>query len=465
MALAVIDPADYQDSWRLAEGFVWMEGRCVLPSLAARVPNVCELHTALLLYCFLETGLLNALVEVVVTGDTFIAVRATVLIGKLLQLMHTHLPADIINTSSALPTLVSHATQGNHQAKGSISALQTLHQMLKNRPAACSLFLDSIIQSGSKFETKLTYLTGTNPFVLFYFLLKLAILNSKVFRRDIDPNAEIPDISNLLDQSRGLGLDAGISTLTPDTSRIAEPFGTLRRNRMDSVGSSASTSGDERPSTVLSMSNTLRRVSQKRMRIRQFYENLKQNERLMRDSNVLQNADGQTWDWEVIVAILKVSCFKRLVILRNIYYCVFLFHCFCFVFFTTQTDAVHKLDDTQVRFIRQLVHYYKPSSNRFSHQELGHGRNVPAYVTAGLELIDWMLQSQALECIRLLTDLFSDINTHLSAILNTRSVHDCLFSPQHMVSTMCQQYFLFIGRMCRNQKGLGILNNTDIFEK
>lgn len=150
VALAVVDPADYQDSWRLTEGFVSTEGRAVLPSLAARVPNICEQHTAFLLYCFLETGLLNALVEVVVTGDTFISVRATVLIGKLLQLMHTHLPADIINTASALPTLVSHAIQGNYQAKGAITALHTLHTMLKNRPAACSLFLDAIIQSGCK---------------------------------------------------------------------------------------------------------------------------------------------------------------------------------------------------------------------------------------------------------------------------------------------------------------------------
>lgn len=123
------------------------------------------------------------------------------------------------------------------------------------------------------------------------------------------------------------------------------------------------------------------------------------------------------------------------------------------------------MDDTQCRFIRALVNFFKPSTNRFSHMELGSGRNVNICVTAGLELIDWLLQSQALECIRLLTDLFSDINTHLMAILTSRSAHDCLFSPHHMSTTMCQQYFLFIGRMCRSQKGLGILNNTDIFER
>lgn len=87
------------------------------------------------------------------------------------------------------------------------------------------------------------------------------------------------------------------------------------RKRIDSVGSSASTSGDERqqqqqqqPTTVLSMTNTLkRRVNQKRIRIRQFYENLKQNERLMRESLVLSKADQSLWEWEIILKILRVS--------------------------------------------------------------------------------------------------------------------------------------------------------------
>lgn len=51
------------------------------------------------------------------------------------------------------------------------------------------------------------------------------------------------------------------------------------------------------------------------------------------------------------------------------------------------------MDDTKCRFIRRLVHYFKPSSNRFSHQDLSHGRHIPAFVTAGLELIEWLLQS------------------------------------------------------------------------
>lgn len=65
--------------------------------------------------------------------------------------------------------------------------------------------------------------------------------------------------------------------------------------------------------------------------------------------------------------------------------------------------------------------------------------------------------------MRHLTDLFSDINSQLLAISTSRSAHECLFSPQHMASTMCQQYFLFIGRMCKSEKGIHILTNTNVF--
>lgn len=67
--------------------------------------------------------------------------------------------------------------------------------------------------------------------------------------------------------------------------------------------------------------------------------------------------------------------------------------------------------------------------------------------------------------MRLLTDFFSDVAQHLLAITTSSRVHDCLFSPQHMNNTMCQQYFLYIGRMCRIQKGISILTNTAVFEQ
>lgn len=292
--------------------------------------------------------------------------------------------------------------------------------------------------------------------VVFDFSHPPGVSNSRAFRRELDPAAPLitnPTLNDPFNQSFAaaaaandttLNLTPTIGSITPEplhtTPNTANTSSTMkRRTRLDSVGSSVSNSGDaehghhHNRSAIQSVTNTLRRVGTKRMRSL-FAHTVKQNDRWLRESSVLVSADDGQWDWEMILTFLK-------------------------------TEAANRMDDTHCRFIRRLVHFFKPSSNRFSHQDLGHGRYTPTCVTAGLELIDWLLQSQALECIRLLTDMFSDVSTHLMAITTAKSAHDCLFSPQHMGSTMCQQYFLFIGRMCRTPKGVGILNNTDIFER
>ncbi|XP_065084940.1 rapamycin-insensitive companion of mTOR [Ochlerotatus camptorhynchus] len=420
VALSVVDPAEYQDSWRLNEGFVAAEGTSVLPSLASRVPNVSDIHLALLLYCFVENGLLNALVEVIISSDTFISVRATILLGKILHQMHLLLPAEICSAtpSSTLPTLISKAMEGNHQAKAAIAALQQFHQMLQNRPASCSLFLDCIIQSGE-------------------------LINTRIFKRELSSQETVP-----LPATKYATLDS------------SSGFGT-KRTRHDSVGSTGSSSGggggvggrlgylftgslplqngstlDDSATVTAGKANGVKRSSLKRARFIQFFDNLKENERLIRDSNVLGNKDPNMWDWDIVITIFR-------------------------------SDSLgSKLDDQNTRFIKRIIDYFKPSNNRFSHQDLtGNSRQLPAYVTAALELLDWLQQSQELECIRILTDLFTDISRQLMSIHAKKSAHECLFSPQHMTSTMCQQYFLFIGRMCRTEKGLSVLTNTDVFKE
>lgn len=342
VALAAVDPSDYQDSWRLAEGFVAMEGRSVLPSLANKVPNICEIHQAFLVYCFIENGLLNALIEVIVSSDTFISVRATILLAKLLQLVNTMLPADICSTSPSLPTLISKATAGNHQAKTAVSALQTYHQMLRNRPAACSLYLDVIIQNGDLIKTRL-------------------------FKREIDAQQS-------LSKSASLSL--------------------FDRIRTDSIGSNdaSGTFWDYWDTSSLGGENeTVKERSTRSKLVRQkvlgFFEKFRENERLIKDSMVLTNVDPKMWDWDIVVTIFRNKSLST------------------------------KLDENQLKFIKTLALYFKPSSNKFSHMELGLGRLLPPNVNVGIELIDYLLeQIDELEYMRILTDLCSDISIHLQAI-------------------------------------------------
>ncbi|KAM7347580.1 rapamycin-insensitive companion of Tor isoform 2-T10 [Cochliomyia hominivorax] len=388
VALQSVDPSDFQVNWLLSNGFVAAEGRSILPSLAARTPNICEQQLALQLYCFLETGLVNALVEVIVTSEIAISVAATVLIGKILHLMHTHLPADISSSSPALPTLISHATQGNQRASAAISALQSYQKMLRNRPASSSLFLDNIIQEGS-------------------------VIHTRLFRREING------------MHFGCGLYSPLATqINAGIGHLQAMGGTLERPRLDSVSSSDESN---------SQSSTARRSSFRlKCKFLPFLDNIKVN-RLIKDSNVLSTKDGTSWDWEIISTIIRCN-------------------------------FIRKWEEPSLQFLKNIVGFFKPSNNYFSHQELIQGKSLPACVKVGLDFIDWLLSINSLESLRLLTDFFTDIATQLLAVTTSNRAHDCLFSPQHMNNTMCQQYFLFIGRMCRSQRGIDILTNTAVFE-
>ncbi|CAG2068296.1 unnamed protein product, partial [Timema podura] len=153
VALEAVDPSHPQDIWRLSEGFVAAEGKAVLPHLAKFRPNIVEIHLSVLLYTFLEAGLLDAIVEVIVTSDTFISVRATILLGELLQLIHLLLPPECCNITPPLPNLMMHASNAanlpaQHLALTAVAALSHLHHLLKRRPAPASLFLDQVLQAG-----------------------------------------------------------------------------------------------------------------------------------------------------------------------------------------------------------------------------------------------------------------------------------------------------------------------------
>lgn len=45
--------------------------------------NLVEVHTSLLLMCLLEADLPNALIEVIVSSDSFLSLQAIILLGKL----------------------------------------------------------------------------------------------------------------------------------------------------------------------------------------------------------------------------------------------------------------------------------------------------------------------------------------------------------------------------------------------
>ncbi|KAF9798869.1 hypothetical protein SFRURICE_020433 [Spodoptera frugiperda] len=408
VALDAVDPSDFQDSWRLNEGFVAAEGVAILPHLGATGPDIIEIHLALLLQCFLEAGLLDGLAEVIVTSDTFISVRATVLLGQLLHLIHLYLPPQICSITPALPTLMSQASAGKPQALAAVAALRRLHSMLEARPASSSLFLDHIIQycSGA-FREKIEDITKS--------------------RKEKDNASMVkpkPDVS--------LHKENSIEFLN-DSDNENEP------KQRHSVGSRADVPNRNVGALVKSKSvssRTSAAVSRVTKTAKFFNLFERDSDSLIRCTLVMQNKDGNTWNWEIIRTILKENDSPIL----------------------NLNDSGHKA------WVTRIINYLKPSSNKYSHTDLSSSCHGHSATRAGCQLIRHLLKHNDLECQRLLEELFLDVSRQIEAIETGLKAHECLFSPQHMCNTMCQMYFLFIGQLCHSQNGLRLFKQTGLYQ-
>ncbi|XP_050502878.1 rapamycin-insensitive companion of mTOR [Diabrotica virgifera virgifera] len=346
VALSAVDPCEPQASWRLNEGFVVAEGRSILPHLAKTTPSTTDMHLALLLYCFLENGLLAALTEVIATSDTFICVRASILLGELLRLIQVLLPPGCCNISPSLPSLLEYATKSKPQAIAAITALQQLHMLMKRRPASYSLHLDYII------------------------------------RNSVHKRNEHKHVKNV----------------------------------------------------------KYRHVSTIQRKIHQLV--LRDGDDPIKETGVLLSNDAYTWDWSLINIVLKGENNSRIDL----------------------NDIAHRT------FIKKLIEFYMPSKNKYSHMDLGTSRTSMVYTTAGIELINFLVELRdsdynGLKPLNLIVDLFKDILSNIDSIMTSKSVHDCLFSPQHMVNTHCQSYFLFIGQFSRTEIGIKVLENINMFKE
>ncbi|KAL0840448.1 hypothetical protein ABMA28_015699 [Loxostege sticticalis] len=410
VALDAVDPSDFQDSWRLNEGFVAAEGTAILPHLCATGPDISEIHLALLLQCFLEAGLLDGLAEVIVTSDTFISVRATVLLGQLLHLVHLFLPSQICSISPALPSLMSQASAGKPQALAAIAALRRLHSMLEARPASSSLFLDHIIQ----------YCSGA---------FKEKVEDTAKSRKEKDnANMAKPKHDNTLHKDNSIEfLDDSDNENEPKRHSIGSRPDLANRNVSALVKSKSVSSRTSAAVNKVTKSTKLNRLK--------LFE--RDSDSLIRNTLVMQNKDGNTWDWEIIRTILKENDSAPLLNLN---------------------DSGHRA------WVGRIINYLKPSSNKYSHTDLsttGHGHSA---TRAGCQLIRHLLRHNDPDCHRMLEELFIDVSRQIEAIETGIKAHGCLFSPQHMCNTMCQMYFLFIGQLCHSHTGLRLFKETRLYE-
>ncbi|XP_052097251.1 rapamycin-insensitive companion of mTOR-like [Mytilus californianus] len=154
-ALLSVDQSVMKDTWRLTEGFVAEEGKSSLPHMAKIRPNLVENHLALILFAWIGAGILEALVEVIISSSTKLSIRATILLGELLHLASTLLPHECSYHNHCLPSLLSIASSMDvqadqrNQAQKAVYYLDRFHSLKKKGVVPCSLYLDQLIQYSS----------------------------------------------------------------------------------------------------------------------------------------------------------------------------------------------------------------------------------------------------------------------------------------------------------------------------
>ncbi|XP_026198980.1 rapamycin-insensitive companion of mTOR isoform X2 [Anabas testudineus] len=150
--LLSVDPARFQDTWRLSDGFVAAEAKVILPHRARSRPDLMDNYLAFVLSAFITNGLLEGLVEVVTSSDDQLAVRATILLGELLHMANTILPHSHSHHLHCLPTLINMAAsfdisqEKRLRASAAVNNLKRFHEKKKKGLKPHSLYLDHIIR-------------------------------------------------------------------------------------------------------------------------------------------------------------------------------------------------------------------------------------------------------------------------------------------------------------------------------
>ncbi|XP_024908678.1 rapamycin-insensitive companion of mTOR-like [Cynoglossus semilaevis] len=147
-ALLSVDPSRFQDSWRLSDGFVAAEAKVILPHRARSRPDLMDNYLGFVLSSFINSGLLEGLVEVVTSSDDQLAVRATILLGELLHMANTILPHSHSHHLHCLPTLMNLAAsfdipqEKRLRASAAVNNLKRFHEKKKKGLKPHSLYLD-----------------------------------------------------------------------------------------------------------------------------------------------------------------------------------------------------------------------------------------------------------------------------------------------------------------------------------
>lgn len=493
-ALESVELSRYLESFKLSEGFLVAEGKHYLPTLSKNRVNLVEVHTALLLICLLEAGLPDALVEVIVSSEASVSLNAAILLGELLNLIRKLLPIECYVLPPSLPNLVSYAVRGCPLVLPGFTSLSK-----DTADTLSSELYEQYSSSFSHYSKDFHYVNDSTTSLRYSGDISKTLDGRQSFL-----NMNVPDNCTRLTQNvavvtedkKRLSLDVTeqnciddpVSHLSADTSSTAgEQFrrrnksklrtdasffkrdnknqiNILNKNNVDlppckkkqrmalsavSVLSSLQKKFDKpcQPASLLlscvaqygelSQNKTADDLDDKNPKKNCKKVSLKELEELIKDTGILIVPDASRWKWKSIRILLRLSF-----------------------------DNLKSLNDANFKLLlKRLVQFYKPSSKKYSHTPLKFETSrINIYTLVACDLFNILLDSRINDGVKLLLEFLEDFDSQLKQIVEGKSVHDCLLSPQRLSNTLSQDYFLLLGLISNSDTGSLLLEKCNILQ-
>ncbi|CAH0381377.1 unnamed protein product [Bemisia tabaci] len=477
VALESVNPSTFKDSYKVTEEFVTAEGKSNLPSLTKSRINLIETHSALLLYCLLKAGLLDALIEIIIAPDPFLSIRATILLGEILHLAHFLLPPECCNLSPALPNLISYAVRGHpvislpshfgmrsmetlivadNEVKGAMNHTQfstpienhkhsptTAHE--KQPTSEVSINTSQLLMDGSlSFDPEYTNISNMRKEVIGMLRdgSQIPFLVDQFCNYNVKDNGGLKSHAHkeydfnlftnyfksesracLHSQQRAMSAVSALTNLHNLMQKKPAPTTVYLEHIITNVEEKSTLSLDAIAKLKCKRSSSKNRVQ---------LALLKECDEQIRVSEVLTQKNPFSWNWNMIQAVLKLRL----------------------------NFGLDDLDHSN--FIKNLIQFLKPSNKNFSRPEFFKQANL--YVFSCCDLLDFLCETESQEADLFLNDFLNDVNKYLEELINAKSVHECFFNPRQITTSSYHYYFLFLGHLSRSIKGRTHFERLRVFD-
>ena len=103
-------------------------------------------------------------------------------------------------------------------------------------------------------------------------------------------------------------------------------------------------------------------------------------------------------------------------------------------------------------FLRRVVDFFKPTTGQFGKLELA-SKKSRFLAKTGCYILDYLSEGTSEEVVTIFDEFLGEIQQNFRLLIESKSVHECPFSPTKIATTCCQYYFFFVGKLSGSVAG------------